>query len=262
MKRFLLILAVVGVIQIASTVYYDTKRLAQPIAVAGMIDLASKNIKFSYITNTIEPHEFYSIEFNGHHYYPEQPFSMFAQEPQLETYVKYTYYSMISPVIWLYEQDDLSPLKGATKGTIHFKDGSTAMITLTTNEYVEIPHPQLQSLSSSVGTDGASEFYKVLTPITLKQVNVVDHRVDILNLKVNGKELQLPLTTPLQLNKEDRLYIATTDGEAQYEMELFKVELHIVDSEQQESILTMSQFLNTRPSEDWVTSIVKERGEL
>ncbi|MBD8032508.1 MULTISPECIES: hypothetical protein [Solibacillus] len=262
MKRLLLILAVVGIIQIASTLYYDTKMLDEPIPVAGMIDFANKTIKFSYVTNSLDPHEFQSIEFNGHHYYPEQPFSMFNAQPQttLETYVKYTYYSMISPVIWLYDNEDLTPLEGVTKGTIHFKNGITTTIPLTTYEYEEIP--QLQSLSSSVGTDGTSGFYKVLEPFTLKQVTVVDNRVDLLNFKINGKDVQLPLTAPLQFNTEDKLYIETTDGEAQYEMELFKLELHIMDAEQKDKILTLTQFLNTKPSEDWVNNLVKERGEL
>lgn len=262
MKRLLLILAVVGIIQIASTLYYDTKMLDEPIPVAGMIDFANKTIKFSYVTNSLDPHEFQSIEFNGHHYYPEQPFSMFNAQPQttLETYVKYTYYSMISLVIWLYDNEDLTPLEGVTKGTIHFKNGITTTIPLTTYEYEEIP--QLQSLSSSVGTDGTSGFYKVLEPFTLKQVTVVDNRVDLLNFKINGKDVQLPLTAPLQFNTEDKLYIETTDGEAQYEMELFKLELHIMDAEQKDKILTLTQFLNTKPSEDWVNNLVKERGEL
>ncbi|MBD8036273.1 hypothetical protein H9635_05915 [Solibacillus sp. A46] len=262
MKKLLLILVIVGVIQITSTLYYDAKMLDEPIPVAGTIDFANKTIKFSYITNSIDPHEFQSIEFNGHHYYPEQPFSMFNAQPQttLETYVKYTYYSMISPVIWLYENEDLTPLDGVTKGTIHFKDRMTTPISLTTYEYEEIP--QLEFLSSSVGTDGTSGFYKVLEPFTLKQINVVDNRVNLLNFKINGKVVQLPLTAPLQLNNEDKLYLETTDGEAQYEMELFKLELHIVDNVEKDKILTLTQFLNTRPSEDWVNSLVKERGEL
>lgn len=259
MKRLLLILALVGVIQITSTVYYDTKQLEQPIPISGTIDFANNTINFSYITNTIEPHEFQSIELNGHHYYPEQPFSMFAQEPQLETYVKYRYYSMISPVIWLYEVEDLSSLDGATKGTIHFKNGDPVTVTFTTREHIDIP--QLQTMSSTAGTNGTSGLYQVLSPFTLKQVSVVDERVGLLDFKVNGKEIQLPLTAPLELNMDDTLYIETTNGEAYYEMELFTLELHIVDQLQQDTVLTMNQFLNTRPSEDLVTRIVKERGE-
>lgn len=262
MKKLLLILAVVGVIQIASTLYYDAKMLDKPIPVAGMIDFSNKSIKFSYITNSLDPHEFQSIEFNGHHYYPEQPFSMFNVQPQteLESYVKHTYYSMISPVIWLYDNEDLTPLEGVTKGTIHFKDGITTTIPLTTYEYEEIP--QLDFLSNSVGTDGTSESFKVLEPFTLNQVKVVDNRVDLLKFKINGQDVQLPLTAPLQLNNEDKLYLETTDGVAQYEMEMFKLELQIVDNAEKEKILTLTQYLNTRPSEDWVNSIVKERGEL
>lgn len=261
MKRLFLILAVVGVIQIASTVYFNTKRLEQPIPVAGAIGLNNDNINFSYITNTLEPHEFQSLELNGHHYYPEQPFSMFAEEPQIETYVKYTYYSMISPVVWLYHEEDLSALTGVTKATIHFKDGHTATVPLTTYKQMEMEIPQLLTRSNSAGTNGTSGFYEVLAPFTLKQVNVVDHRVEILDFKVNGKGVRLPLTAPLEINKDDTLYIETTYGEAQFEMELFTLELHIVDELQKDTVWTMRQFLNTRPSEDWVTDLVKERGE-
>ncbi|MER2107374.1 MAG: hypothetical protein ABS949_10595 [Solibacillus sp.] len=260
MKKLLIILAIVGLIKITNAVYYDTKLVEAPIVVAGEVDFSNNNIKLSYITNSLKPHEFQSIEIGGQHYFPEQPFSMFGEETPLESYVTYTYYSVYSPIIWLGDDENMTPLVGAREGTIHFKDGRTETVALTSRDYVKIS--ELQSTSSSTGSHGTAEFYKVQVPFTLKQVNVIEDRVDIVSLQVNQKEVPLPLTAPIALAPQDTLYIATTDGEARFEMELYKMELHIVNEAQQEQILELSQYLNTRPSEDWVNQLVKERGDL
>ncbi|MGM9946119.1 MAG: hypothetical protein ACI33M_14300 [Lysinibacillus sp.] len=261
MKKLFIILAVVGVINIGSVLYYETKLLDEPIIIANEVNLDMNSIHLSYITNLMQPSEFQSIEIDGMQYYPQNDFFMFydSQQPiQTESYVNYTYYSIFSPTIWLEMDDMTNHLTTATEGTVYFKDGHTETIALNVRQRRELT--QLDQIMSSGGTDGSSARYRVVEPFTLNSVTVVDDKVELVSFQINYEEVPLPLELPIQLNPSDTIDVATTNGVALFDGEWSTIELSGIDKQGNELVIPLIRSLNDRPSAEWVDEIVKERG--
>lgn len=255
-----MILAVVGLIRIGSALYYETKLLEEPIMIANEVNLEINTINLSYITNSMQPSEFQSIEIDGMHYYPQEDSFMFSnsQQPiQRESYANYTYYSIFTPTIWLQIDDTDNPLVTATEGTIYFKDGHTETIALNVRQRDE--STQLDQIMSSSGSEGSSLRYKVIEPFTLNDVTVVEDKVDLVSFQINRVEVPLPLEAPIQLSSSDTIDVATTNGVARFLGEWFTVELSGVDKQGDELVIPIINGLNDLPSAEWVDEVVKER---
>ena len=270
MKKLIVSLAIVGLINIGSVLYYETKLLEKPIIIANEVNLMSDTIQLSYITNLTQPHEFQLIEIDGMQYYPQDDFFMFydSQQPlQMESYANYTYYSIFSPTISL-QMDDMGEiddidntnnhLATATEGTVYFKDGHTETIALNVRQREEITH--LSQTMSSSGTEGSSSKLEVLEPFTLNEVNMTEDRADLISFQINNEEVPLPLERPIQVKESDTIYVATTDGMAYFPGEWFTIELNGVDHQNKELVIPLINNLNEPPSAEWVDEIVKERG--
>ena len=262
MKKLFIVLAVVGLINIGSVLYYETKLLDEPIIIANEVNLGMNSIHLSYITNLMQPSEFQSIEIDGMQYYPQNDFFMFydSNQPiQTESYANYTYYSIFSPTIWIQTDDDLvNRLKTVTEGTVHFKDGHTETITLNVRQRDQ--STQLVQMLGSGGTDGSVRRYKVVEPFTLNSVTVVNEKVELVSFRINQVDVPLPLELPIQLKPSDAIYVATTNGMARFDGELSTIELGGIDKQGNELVIPLIKNLNDRPSMEWVDEIVKERG--
>lgn len=261
MKKLFVILAVVGLINIGSVLYYETKLLDEPIIIANEVNLEMNSIHLSYITNLMQPSEFQSIEIDGVQYYPQNDFFMFydSQQPiQTESYANYTYYSIFSPTIWLQTDDTTNHLTTATEGTVYFKDGHTETIPLNVRQRKE--WTQLDQIMSWGETDGSSARYRVVEPFTLKSVTVVDEKVDLVSFQINYEEVPLPFELPIQLSPSDTIDVATTNGVALFDGEWSTIELSGIDKQGNELVIPLIKNLNDRPSAEWVDEIVKERG--
>lgn len=259
MKKLFVILAIVGLIRIGSILYYESKRIEEPIIIGNEINLGMNLIYISYITNVMKPHELQSVEIDGMHYYPQNDLGWFydSQQPiQWGSYVNYTYYSIYSPSI-LIQVDDSQSLANVTEGMVYFKDGYAETIPLNVRQQEEITG--LEHRMSSAGTDGSEGHYKVLEPFMLEKITIVEDRVSLRSFKINNEEVPLPIKQPIQVNIDDTIYFATTNGVALFQGELFTIELSGVDQNNKEMIIPLSNNLNANPSKEWVDKMVKER---
>lgn len=262
MKKLLIILAVVGLFQMASIVYYESKMLKKPIIIASEVNGDLKRINLSYITNSIHPSELQSLEIEGMQYYPEN-FDWFGQQlstqpTQDQSYAKYAYYTIVAPVIGLQSEEVANHLTNATEATVTFTDGHSEQVTLTYHKSTY--YDFLEFIRGSASLDGTDARYRLSKALTLTDVRVVDDRVELTSFQVNNKEVPLPLTKPIELQRKDTIYIATTDGMARFQMDQYVVELVGLDQNNQEVVLTYNNSLISPPSAEWVEEIVKERG--
>lgn len=258
----MVILGVVGLIQLVSYFYYESKMLKQPIILASEIQLDSNQINLSYITNFMRPSELQSIEIDGMHYYPQQDngfmFNNSSQRIQDQSYANYAYYAIFSPTIWLQSDESKDFLANATEGTVYFSDGYSEKLTLTNKKLTH--YEILDFMMTSVGTDGTEAQYRLRESFTLNNVTVVEDKVELTSFKINNKEVTLPLIQPIVLHENDTIFLATTDGMARFEGELFVIELNGFDQNNNEIVLTHRNNLNSAPSAQWVEEFVKERG--
>ncbi|HEY4623652.1 MAG TPA: hypothetical protein VIH12_07310 [Solibacillus sp.] len=262
MKKLLIILAVVGLFQMASIVYYESKMLNKPIVIASEVNGDLNQINISYITNSMRPSELQSLEIDGVQYYPRN-FDWFGQQLstqpiQDQSYAKYAYYTIVAPVIGLQSEEVANHLADATEANVTFTDGHSEQVTLTYHKSTYYDY--LEFIRGSTGLDGTDARYRLSQALTLKDVRVVDDRVELTNFQINNKEVPLPLTKPIELQRKDTIYIATTNGMARFQMDQFTIELVGLDQHNQEVVLTYTDSLNSPPSAEWVEEIVKERG--
>lgn len=262
MKKLLIILAVVGLFQMTSIVYYESKMLKQPIIIASEVNGDLKRINISYITNSMRPSELQSLEIDGVQYYPED-YDWFGQQlstqpTQDQSYAKYAYYTIVAPVIGLQSEEVANHLANATEATVTFTDGHSEQVPLTYRKTTTYDY--LEFIRGSASLDGTDARYRLSKALTLTDVRVVDDRVELTSFQVNNKEVPLPLTKPIELQRKDTIYIATTDGMARFQMDQYVIELVGLDQHHQEVVLTYNNSLISPPSAEWVEEIVKERG--
>ena len=260
LKKLYVILAIVGLIMVGSTLYYESKLLEEPIIIANEVNLDSDTIHLSYITNLIRPSEFQSIEIDGMHYYPENDFFLFyePQQPtQTKSYVNYTYYSIYSPTISLQMDEKNGHLANATKGTVYFNDGHTEIIDLNVRQYTEFS--PLREKWGSSGTEGSASRYEVVEPFTLLELTMEDDRVDLVRFQINNKDVPLPLNKPIQVSEKDTISFATTNGVAYYPGEWFTIELSGIDNQNKTLVIPLIANLSDLPSAEVVDEIVRER---
>lgn len=263
-KKLLIMLAAVGLIQFASIVYYESKMLKKPIMLVSEVNYDSHQINLSYITNFMKPSEVQSIEIAGVHYSPHDDNGfMFNHSPvpvQEQSYVKYAYYAIFSPTVWLQgEEESYKHLESATEATVYFTDGYSEKVALTKRKTTH--NDFLGFRMNSAGTRGSDVTYEVLKPFTLNSVTAVENKVDITSFKINNNKVPLPLAQPLEIKENDTIYLATANGVGVYAEDWFLIEMAGVDSSNNEISLTYLNYLNSPASEEWVKQIVKERGE-
>lgn len=262
MKKLLIVLGLLGIFQIGSTLYYESKLLDEPLIIAGAVDLNNQRVHVSYITNRINPVELQSIAIEGVQYSanPDE-FSFFINDEKvIETFADYTYYSIISPDFPLdtYQLEDIrKQLSRTTEATVSFKGGHTAQITLDVQEYQEIP--QLELVSSVGNSQGSKQEFKVVEPMTIEVVELVKGDVTIANVSLNGKQLELPLQEPIELAVNDQLHITVTDHFARFAGDKYLIHLNVRDLGGEALIVPLSNNVNGNPSEQWVEQLVKER---
>lgn len=263
MKKLLIILAVVGLFQMTSIVYYESKMLKKPIIIASEVNGDLKRINISYITNSMRPSELQSLEIDGVQYYPED-YDWFGQQQfskqsiQNQSYAKYAYYTIVASVIGLKSEEVANHLANATEATVTFTDGHSEQVPLTYRKTTTYDY--LEFIRGSASLDGTDARYRLSKALTLTDVRVVDDRVELTSFQVNNKEVPLPLTKPIELQRKDTIYIATTDGMARFQMDQYVIELVGLDQHHQEVVLTYNNSLISPPSAEWVEEIVKERG--
>lgn len=264
MKKLLIILAAVGLIQLASIVYYESKMLKKPIMLVSEVNFDSHQINLSYITNFMRPSEVQSIEIAGVHYSPHDDNGFMFNHSQMpvqeQSYAKYAYYAIFSPTVWLQgDEESYKHLESVTEATVYFTDGYSEKVALTKRKTV--PNDFLDFRMNSVGTNGSDVTYEVVKPFTLNSVTAVENKVDITSFKINNREMPLPLAQPVEINEKDILYLATKNGVGVYAEDWFSIEMAGVDSSNNEISLTHRNYLNNPASEEWVKQMVKERGD-
>lgn len=262
MKKLLIVLALLGIFQIGSTLYYESKKLNEPIVIASVVDLTNARMDVSYITNRLTPAEVQIIEISGVHYYP-QPYEMnpFDTEQKfLETFANYTYYSIVSPSIQLDSErlDELNYLLQSTReATIHFNNGFTQQVTLDIHEAKEVP--QLEFVSSVGNTEGSQQVMKAAEPMKLRAVEHVKGAISISYFAVKGTELTLPLQKPVEINENEELQLNVTDLFARFPGDDYLIHLHVTDKNGSEIVLPLTNTINGMPSEQWVEQKIEER---
>lgn len=264
MKKLLIILAAVGLIQLASIVYYESKMLEKPIMLVSEVDFDSQRIHLAYITNFMRPSVVQSIEIAGVHYSPyDDNGFMFNHSPvpvQQQSYVNYAYYAIFSPTVWLQgDEESYKHLESAKEATVYFTDGYSEKVALTKRKPTH--NDFLSFRMNSAGTNGSDVTYEVVKSFTLNSVTAVENKVDITSFKINNKEVPLPLVQPLEIKEKDIIYLATANGFGVYAEDRFIVELAGVDSSNNEISLIHRNYINNPPSEEWVKHMVKERGD-
>lgn len=262
MKKLLIVLALLGIFQIGSTLYYETKQLDEPIVIASVVDLNNNRIDVSYITNRLNTAEIQSIEISGVHYYPKphemNPFN--NDQKFIEAYANYTYYSIVSPYIPLYSErlGELNYLLQSTReATIYFNNGFTEQVTLDIQEAKEVT--QLEFVSSGGGSEGSQQVVKAVEPMKLREVELVQGNVSIAYFAVSGKELTLPLLNPVEINENDQLHLKVTDLFARFPGDDYLIHLHVTDKNGSEMVLPLTYTINGMPSEQWVEQMIEER---
>ncbi|MCH7323386.1 hypothetical protein LZ480_16040 [Solibacillus sp. MA9] len=263
MKKLLVILAVVGLFQFASIVYYESKMLEKPIVIATEVNGDTNQINISFISNLMRPSELQTIEIDGMHFYPGHNdwfmYNPSMQPIQDQSYAKYAYYAIFAPTIGLQTKELANQLANATEGTLYFTDGYSEKVTLTHRKTAH--NDFLEFIRSSAGSNGTEARYRLRKSFTLTDVNVVGDRVELTSFQINNKEVSLPLVQPIELDRKDTIFLATTDGMSRFQMDHFTIDLVGLDEYNNEIVLTHSNSLNSLPSAEWVEEVVKERGE-
>ena len=262
MKKLFIVLAALGIFQIGSSLYLETKQLEEPILIASVVDLDSNRIYVSYITNRLNPSELQSIAIEDVQYYPNpNEFNMFNSDQKVvETFADYRYYSIISPYIPLYT-DQLEAIKQqlihTKEATVYFKDGHSEQVTLDIQEVKGTP--QLEFVLSSGGSQGSELAFKAVEPITIREVELVKGDVEITYFAVKGKEIELPLQAPVELGENEQIHLKATDILSRFPGDKFIIHLHVTDKNGVSLVLPLTNNINGTPSEQWVEQMIEER---
>lgn len=268
MKKWLVLVILLGVIRIGGVIYYDSKLLSEPIALASAIDRDFGVLHLSYITNRSEPRSVHWVDVGGRGLFPQNMYDDWSEFGELSTddlFVETTYYSLYSTAIPLQPEEDFEGIEDFEDigdlpfVIVHYDDGSSEKVDVELFELYDAP--QLTSVSSGGDSEGSYEIFKVVEPFTVSEVKLSDERIDITSFRINQQEYTLPLSKPIEVNSGDSIYLKITGGTLRFVGDRGSINLVGTNKAGEPQSISLFARLNDAPSEEWINQKVREEKE-
>lgn len=259
MKKFWIVVVVLLGFRWLSVGVYEAKTVDEPVVVASQMNMELNSVFVSYITKTLEPADVEKVEINGYNFAPGNGDIFFFEEtPQINAQleVEYPYHAIYSVTIQLPHDGYYEFIENAETLTIHFGDESSQSFPLQVLQ--KLPLNNVLVSQSRVGSNETqTESYRAQDDFILMDI-IPDERIEILSVRLNDKELKVPLDEPLSISKGDSFVVVQSDSPALFLGEWGTVQLTIKEEFREPSELFLVSAFNSRPSEEWIQAQVQE----
>lgn len=262
MKKIWIVVGAILLFRLGSLSYADAKSLKQPIIVASELNPDMQQFYVSYITNRTQPHALNFAEIgNVPLNFASETFEQFGMngmeqvtgQIQMET----PYYVLYSATSEQLSPELVEEIDGEM-ATVYFTDGSSQAIPFSIQRDLIQEENPLDMLTGASGPDGSEDGFRALESFTIQSLKV-DERIELKMFRVDGKEIEVPVESPIQVDEGDAVQVQVSDGTALFFGELATIEMKIqVSGKSSEESAYLFFNLNEVPSEEWINQKVKE----
>ena len=255
MKKIVMAIIIVVIVQTIALVTYHTKQLDQPIIVGQIYSEAEKAYFITYIDNKQNPRAVTYIDIGDAYIFQKQSHVTFHEDGREMVYpsVENNFYGVYTASIYLAELEEIPAT--VEQVLIYFSDRSALAVSLNREPVLERQPSVFQATYASSSSNGEGrKLYEILQNVTLTGVEI-EGEATINSYRSSQME---PIVFPVQLKKGDTFSIDYQIEEATIFNETSFITFSYVDENGHSKELNEVVYKPFSVSKKWLTDYMKE----